>query len=427
MKFGTDGIRGIFGKEITEKEAFLCGSALSRDKKIKVLIGRDTRIGGKRLTYAFACGLKQNGSTAVDAGICTTPGIAYLTKKLGFDYGVAVTASHNPPEYNGIKIFSCKGEKISPQTERKISTKRRENFDETLILKGVKPDNCLLNEEIVKNYVDFLSEAGGCLNGLSVVLDTAEGAAYKIAPTSFENSGAKVKAICASGDGRKINVGCGALHVENLKKQVLQTGASIGFAFDGDADRVVAVDKFGNIIDGDKMLYILSLYYKKHGKLNDDCVVGTIYTNSAVQEELEKNDIKLFRAKVGDKFVYEKMIQSGAVVGGEKSGHIILNNLHCTGDGILTAKILCRCLIDDEKLFYSHKNLKLYPQINVNLDNSQIKTGIKDCEKTAIIGGCKIRIIIRKSGTEKKTRITVEGEKYAKEISDAIIREIKKG
>mgnify|MGYP004661944563 FL=1 len=427
MKFGTDGIRGIFGKEITEKEAFLCGSALSRGKKINVLIGRDTRIGGKQLTYAFACGLKQNGSTAVDVGICPTSGIAFLTKKLGFDYGVSVTASHNPPEYNGIKIFSCKGEKISPQIERKISSERREDFDETLVLKGEKPENCLLNEEIVKHYVDFLSGVGGDLSGLSVVLDVAEGAAYKIAPTAFENSGVKVKAIFSSGDGSKINVGCGALHVENLKKQVLGNGADIGFAFDGDADRVVAVDKFGEVIDGDKMLYILSLYYKNCGNLTNDCAVGTIYTNSGVQEELEKNAIKLFRSKVGDKFVYEKMKQTGAVVGGEKSGHIILNNLHCTGDGILTAKILCRCLLDDEKLFYSHKNLKLYPQINVNLDNSQIKTGIKDYEKTAIIGGCKVRIIIRKSGTEKKTRITVEGENYAKEISDAIIKEIKKG
>ena len=427
MKFGTDGIRGIFGEEITEKEAFLCGSALSRGKKIKVLIGRDTRTGGKQLAYAFACGLKQNGSSAVDAGICTTPGIAYLTKKLGFDYGVSVTASHNPPKYNGIKIFSCKGEKISPQTERKISNERRENFDETLILKGEKPENCLLNEAVVKNYVEFLSDAGGNLSGLSVVLDAAEGAAYKIASTVFENSGAKVKAIFSNGDGRKINVGCGALHVENLKKQVLYEGADIGFAFDGDADRVVAVDKSGKIIDGDKMLYILSLYYKSRGILANDCCVGTIYTNSGVQEELEKSGIKLLRAKVGDKFVCEKMKQTGAVVGGEKSGHIILNNLHCTGDGILTAKILCRCLLDDEGVFYSHKNLKLCPQINVNLDNADIKTGIKDYETTAIIDGCKIRIIIRKSGTEKKTRITVEGEKYAKEISDVIIKEIKKG
>lgn len=426
MKFGTDGIRGIYGKEITEKDAYLCGSALSRGKKIKVLIGRDTRVGGKALTRAFVCGIKQNGSSAVDVGVCTTPGIAYLTKKSGFNYGVSVTASHNPPEYNGIKIFSGEGTKISQQTELKILNGQKHCLNKTPIIQNTNPKNYVLNEAMVKNYVDFLIETGKNLNELRVVLDVAEGAAYKIAPTVFEKSGAKVDTLFGCGDGSKINVGCGALFIENLKERVLKTKADIGFAFDGDADRITAVDKYGEVIDGDKILYILSLYYKKRGELTNDSVVGTVYTNTGIQEALGKNGIKLFRSKVGDKYVYEKMKQTGSVIGGEKSGHIILRNLHCTGDGVLTAKTLSECLIKDKELFYSYKSLKLYPQINVNVNNGEIKDGIEECEKTITVDGCAIRIIIRRSGTEKKTRITVEGEKNTKEIIDNLLKEIKK-
>lgn len=407
--FGTDGIRGIAGKELCNALAKVVGNALCQIKdKPKILIGRDTRPSGSKLEKAFISGAILGGAEVYDLKIVPTPCVSYLTKKLGFDFGVVITASHNPAEYNGIKIFGANGIKITDEEEVKIESKMK-----TLTkCEGGKVFD--LSAE-VKNYENFLKRA--CkenLSGLKIVLDCACGASYKLAPKLFKRLGAEV--IMASSGG-EINKNCGCTHLENLKLVMEKHSADLGFAFDGDADRVIAMDKNLNIIDGDKIIYLLALWHKKSGKPIRE-VVGTVMTNSKIEELLLAQNITLKRTPVGDKYIIDEMLLAGQPIGGEQAGHIIQGEKLSTGDGMLTALSLTEIYAKDLDFFEQNTIFDVFPQENAEIiinnikvkafmkNESVVKTLEKYQKQLSGIG----RMLVRPSGTEPKIRIMVESK-----------------
>ncbi len=417
--FGTDGIRGIYGKDLTTQLAEKVGNAICQIKEnVKIIIGRDTRTSGAKLKNAFIQGAIQGGATIYDVGIVPTSCISYLTKTLNLDYGIVITASHNPKEYNGIKVFGNNGIKISDSEEIKI---------ENNLNSQIKKSNgkCLNLTKEVSIYEKFLKSATNInFQGLKVVLDCANGASKTIAPKIFKLLGASVQAINTKGE---INLNCGATHIEALQQNM--NGADIGFSFDGDADRVIMIDKNGNIIDGDKIIYLLALWYKKNG-FEIKKVIGTILTNSKIEELLIQEDIELVRTQVGDKYIIEEMLKSGKTIGGEQAGHIIIGDKHITGDGILTSIILCSILISDPIFFEKCLKVQLYPQANeeVKTKNFKAKTVLESENiKKAILKAKNFgRVIVRPSGTEPKIRIMVESINHSKELAKQIKEEIEK-
>ena len=397
IKFGTDGIRAVVGRKFSEKECFRCGTAF---KNKVILIGRDTRASGERLKNAFICGVESVGGKVLDIGVCSTPGVAYLTIKNNCDFGVVISASHNGYKYNGIKIFNSIGEKISSTQERRIEKFLNRTDVSAFVCKNRATKLDLLP------YINFLCGDMRKINK-TVVLDCANGAVSEIAPKVFSSVGCKVYSMSHTPNGRNINLRCGATCITRLRKTVVNLQADLGFAFDGDGDRVIAVDKTGNVFDGDKIIYILAKNTLKKGEK----VVGTIYSNEALSLALKKLGIKFFRANVGDKNVRKVMKTKQCVLGGEPAGHIILNKYLPTGDGLLTSIILTKiCAINkarlsdfvDYKPFYQAKANLFY---NEDFDLAKVKLCVSKI-KRGLAG--KVRIVVRKSGTEPCVRVLVE-------------------
>ena len=412
--FGTDGIRGIVNEDLGFEVAFKCGNALSTVKSHPtVLIGRDTRISGEYLTHAVTLGVMSGGGNVIDMGVMPTAAVAYLTKNIRADFGVVISASHNPREYNGIKVFGSDGYKLSDKDEERLER----CFINTRISGFPNIGRSRTGYGLYKRYVRFLvGLSKNRFDGIRVVLDTANGAAYKIAPAVFRALGADVVAINSKNDGMKINVESGALNPEGLAKRMKKYGADIGFAFDGDADRLITVLPDGRVIDGDMMLYMLAAHFKREGRLSADAVVGTSHTNMAIEHALGRLGIKLVRADVGDKYVLAKLLDLGLNLGAEQSGHIIIKDFHTTGDGILSAISILNMMKDEQKTLAELMDIELYPQVNLNvtvsdklkiMNNQGLANAISHHQKE--LGGHG-RIMVRASGTEPKIRIMVEGD-----------------
>ena len=411
--FGTDGIRGEFGKGLTENIAFLCGNRLgySADGGT-IVVGRDNRPSGEVLAKALIDGITTAGANVIDLGIVTTPNVAFTTVDNKANYGVAITASHNPWQYNGIKVFDYNGRKLENIEEIEIEKHIDEGKAYEAEVKGTVENG----QHYVQEYVDDLCRLIGQLKGLKVVLDCSNGAISKTAKSVFDRLGADCIAYNTEQDGHKINEGCGALYPEFIVSKVLENKADIGLCFDGDADRVIAVDNKGKKVDGDSIIYIIGRDLKEQGRLTNNAVVGTLHTNMGVEKSLAKIGIRLERTDIGDHFVVERMLKEDLLVGGEQSGHIILREFSNTGDGILAGLYLSK-LIKSKGISLSDLDDSVhYPQENINIITEKKKEILADEEVKAFVKqieeelGDKGRIMLRASGTEPKIRIMAECE-----------------
>ncbi len=432
LYFGTDGLRGITPSELSFDVAYKCGNALSSLKNSPtVLIGRDTRVSGEYLTLAVASGVLSGGGNVIDLGVIPTAGVAYLARTLGADYGVVISASHNPKEYNGVKVFDGNGYKLGDKEEERIERCFiRNKINDFPAIGRFKAE-----PNYFKKYEEFLiSSSSHSLKGLTVVLDGANGAACRIAPAVFRKLGAWVVASNCSDDGMKINENCGALYPQTLAKRMKRYKADVGFAFDGDSDRLMAVSADGRVIDGDMIIYMLAKHFKAKGKLSSDTVVGTSHTNMAIEHALNRAGIGFLRTDIGDKYVLAKLVEKELSLGGEQSGHVILKDLHSTGDGILTAIAVANMMVESGKSLSELFDIELYPQVNINVPvsdklkvmNSQILS--HEVAHLQSLLGEKGRIMVRASGTEPKIRIMVESEDKAlnKEYSEILLNTVKK-
>ena len=416
--FGTDGIRGVVNDELTFNLAYNCGNALGDTKhNPTIIIGSDTRITASYLTLAFAGGAMSAGAKVVDVGVCPTAGIAYITKFVGADYGVVISASHNPAEYNGIKIFDSNGYKLGDRREEMLEKRFiHQKFQTFPNIGTYEQDFSLVN--LYLNYLKTLSN--GPLKGLKIVLDGSNGASHKVAPAVFRGLGAQVVATNCKNDGLKINKDCGSLHPKVLAKNVLKYGADLGLSFDGDSDRLIAVDENGRVVDGDMIVYVLAKYLKSKGKLKNNYVIGTSHTNMGIEESLKKEGINMLRTDVGDKYVLAKLLETKSSLGGEQSGHIILPEHSTTGDGILAGILLANVLKETGKKLSELVDCELYSQCNVNcvvvdkmhaINSEEL---IKAIDRYEDMLGEGSRIMVRVSGTEPKIRIMVECKDYDK-------------
>ncbi|AFA49152.1 phosphoglucosamine mutase [Acetobacterium woodii] len=419
--FGTDGVRGIYEQELTLELAFQLGQAgasvLGKNAHCpKIVIGMDTRISGRALEQALSDGIRSVGGTVICVGVLPTPAIAVLTRQLKADAGVVISASHNPYEFNGIKFFNNQGFKLPDAVENEIEAIILEKKAVTLkdggtISQFEKPEVYYL-DHIKKALKDDLS-------GLKVVMDCANGAAYAIAPDFFRSLNAEVIVMGADPDGKNINAGCGSTHLEPLQNRVLKEKADIGIAFDGDADRCLAVDNNGNIIDGDKIMNLIAGQMKCSQTLKKDTVVVTVMSNIGLDMALSAVGCKTIKTNVGDRYVLEAMVEGGYNLGGEQSGHLILLDHNTTGDGMLTALLLLELLKKDGRDAYTLGNLMtVFPQILVNakVGNTKKMDYLKDqliqkriSEVEAHFHG-QGRVLIRPSGTEPLVRVMIEGQ-----------------
>lgn len=430
--FGTDGLRGKVNEELTFNVAYKIGNALSILKENPtILVGSDTRISNSYLTLGLSGGALSGGANVIDVGIIPTAGLAYLTKELNADYGVVISASHNSAEYNGIKIFNDKGYKLGDVEEERIER----CFIHDKINDFPNIGTYTQDFSLVKLYRDFLvNSATVNLSGKTIVLDCAHGAALRIAPEVFRKLGANVIASNSTNEGLKINDKCGATCPENLVKKVFRYKADMGFAFDGDADRLIAVDENGKIIDGDTIIFGLAKYFYGKGMLKGNTIVGTSHTNMAIENSLKEIGINMIRTDIGDKYVLSKLIERNLSLGGEQSGHIILKDYHTTGDGILSAIMVANTLVERNINFSTAFNINLYPQTNLNvvvtdkfriINNEELSRIVSKYNQELLGKG---RLMIRASGTEPKIRIMVESadkdlnNKIAKIIYDLIIK-----
>lgn len=445
--FGTDGFRGVAGKELTAIQAFRIGRFLGwylkreRGRKIKAVIGKDTRLSSYMLEYAVASGLASSGADSYILHVTTTPSVSYICKADSFDIGIMISASHNPYYDNGIKIITSDGKKLGDDISDKIELYIDRDF-KALHLDGELPFET--GDEIGKivdyyggrnRYIGYLiSIAKSSFKCLKIGLDLANGSTHMIGKSVFSALGARVVSINDTPNGTNINENAGSTSIESLRRLVLDKELDVGFAFDGDGDRCIAIDKSGEIIDGDKILYILGKELRSQGALKDDTIVTTVMSNLGLYRALDEQLIKYEKTKVGDRFVYECMSQNGYTLGGEQSGHIIISKYATTGDGILTALLLCESMVSNNKgLSELSREVLLLPQlttsINVRskeevLNNRMVLEEIKNAEKTIKNMG---RIMVRASGTEPKIRIMVEADtmELCKELTDKIVSKIR--
>ena len=433
--FGTDGIRGVVGVELTCELALKLGRALcnilseSGRYRPKILIGCDTRASSDMLTAAVASGICAEGGDVLLCGVCSTPAVAYLVKKHKFDAGVMISASHNPYQYNGIKIFASDGFKLSDELETQIEDIIFAPMRQYLPSRIGKIENL---SGAVDEYIDYLvSSFGISLAGIKVGIDCANGSASATAKKLFKRLDAECYMTADAPNGENINLECGSTCLDRVKALVKEKKLDLGVAFDGDADRCLAVDSEGREVDGDFIMAILALDLLAEGKLNKNTVVGTLATNMGFIKFCEKNGINYISSKIGDRYVLEMMNQEGYSLGGEQSGHIILRELATTGDGLLTAIALLSCIKKSGKsLNELRKVMKEYPQRTANIKASKsdklaflVDTEIKEILDEA---NSKIkangRILARPSGTEPLIRIMVEGE--SEELIDTILTDV---
>lgn len=433
--FGTDGARGIVGSELTADISMKIGASaayvLGENKKIKVIVGMDTRYSGDMLACAVNAGLLSMGADVIFVGVVPTPAVSFLVTHLNADMGVMISASHNPAKYNGIKLFNNKGYKLDDEIEEKI---------EHYILDEELPEcmsigNYERNEDLKNEYVDFLYSLASDYDGIKLVVDCANGSASATAPALFKKLNVNAKIIFDNPDGVNINDNCGSTHLEALISKVKKTGADLGIAYDGDADRCLLVTDDGDVIDGDYILAICGKYLKENGKLDNNTIVGTVMSNLGLRKFCESENINFVAAKVGDRYVLEEMLDNDYVIGGEQSGHVIFKEYANTGDGELTSLMVLNILSEKMcKLSELASIMNKYPQVLVNVnvtregkasfgDDAEINALIKKYETELNGDG---RILIRASGTENLIRVMIEGKnteeisKMANDIADLI-------
>ena len=440
--FETDGVRGIANQyPMTPEMAMKIGQAVSYVLKKKVhrsriVIGKDTRLSGYMLESALVAGITSMGADVVSIGPLPTPGIAFITTNLDADAGIVISASHNPFEDNGIKIFS--------KTGHKLADKQEIDIEELIFSKNISEKLCPPTEigkayrenDPLGRYIVFLKQTfpkNLSLEGMKVVIDCANGATYKVAPLLFREMRADLITLNANPDGMNINLNCGALHPEGLAKKVLRSSSDIGLAFDGDGDRLIVVDERGNIVSGDQVMAICTEDLKEEGTLKNNTLVTTVMSNLGLSIAMEKMGVKQVRSKVGDRYVLEEMLKEDAVIGGEESGHLLFLNHHTTGDGILSALQLLSVIKKKKKpLSELAKIMKVFPQVTINVnvkskpplgEQPEIMDVIKEVEKTL---GNQGRVLVRYSGTQSMCRVMVEGptkketEKFAGSIAEVV-------
>jgi len=430
--FGTDGVRGIANKDLTADFAYKLGYAATiilageTDHKPKILIGCDTRISCGMLETAMAAGICSAGADVHLCGVLPTPGVAYLTKKYRYDAGVVISASHNSFEYNGIKLFSKSGFKLPDAIEDKIEALVL-SYDEKERMNpiGNNVGQRIFDTTAAHLYSEHLKRRQGCdLSGLRIAVDCANGAASAIAPRLFQDLGAVVFSTATEPNGININDNCGSTHMDNLRKLVLREGCDIGFAFDGDADRLLVTDSLGKLVDGDMIMALLGLDMKKKGLLKSDTIVATVMSNLGLSIMAKEQSLSLEKTKVGDRYVLEKMLESDFNLGGEQSGHVILLDHATTGDGILTSLALLRAFLSaGEPLSEMVKVITILPQVLLPavISESKKEEAMKDEALLAAIAkyeaqlGDSGRVLVRASGTEPMIRVMLEG-KNQKEI-----------
>ena len=444
--FGTDGIRGIANRDLSIQRSAQVGQALATvlrerlgEKKPKVFIGKDTRQSSDMIGAALAAGLCAGGADCVDLGVVPTPAVAYLTVAHGMDAGVMISASHNPFQYNGIKVFGPKGYKLTDREEQEI---------EDMILDGAIPvhraeageiGRYSHNEQLAEEYIAHIAASlpgEKPLSGMRVLADCANGSASRTAAALFEKLGADADIICQDPDGVNVNRDCGSTHIDQLRERVRKGGYALGVAFDGDADRCLAVDETGALVDGDQMIAIFAAQMKKQGTLRGNTAVVTVMSNYGFMNFARENDITVKTTKVGDRYVLETMLAEGYNIGGEQSGHIIFTDHMTTGDGQLSAVQLMGVMKETGKpLSELTKVITILPQVLVNMEATvdmkaglteslEISAAVKACEEELKGEG---RVLIRPSGTEPLIRVMVEGpdQQQITDIANRIVTAIR--
>ena len=440
--FGTDGVRGIANTELTNELAYKLGKfgayVLTKEThhKARILIGKDTRISGDMLESSLIAGILSAGCDVIKVGVVPTPAIAYLVRHLKVDAGVMISASHNPVEYNGIKFFNGNGFKLSDEIEDEIEDFIINGLDLEKIISGAEIGRKTEMHKAGELHAEYVkSTAFADLSGLKVAIDCANGAAFDVAQSALIALGAEVDAFYCEPDGLNINKNCGSTHTEVIGKIVKNGNYHAGLAFDGDADRLLAVDENGELVDGDKIMTICGISMKSRGLLPKDTVVTTVMSNIGMDEAFRKNDLKAIKASVGDRYVLEEMVKGGYALGGEQSGHIIFLNTNTTGDGLMTAiQLLCVLKESGKTMSELASVMTIYPQVlkNAHVKNENkmayqndevIMDKIRDVEAYFHGNG---RVLIRPSGTEPLVRVMIEGseldvlETYADELKALI-------
>ena len=442
--FGTDGVRGIAGSELTIELAMKLGQAgayvLTKEQSHQptIIVGCDTRISGGMLASALMAGICSVGANAIYVGVAPTPAIAYLTRKHKVDAGVVISASHNPMEFNGIKFFNGDGYKLSDNLEDEIEALIRNDMEDVDFPIGPGIGKVEYRLDIVDEYIRYQEKTVPVdLSKLKIVVDCAEGASSYTSVQTLKDLGADLIAIHTSPDGTNINANCGSTHMDELRARVVSEKADVGIAFDGDADRMLAVDENGNLIDGDIVMAICGNYLKKKGKLAKDTIVVTVMSNLGFSIMGKKEGIHVEKTKVGDRYVLENMLENGYNLGGEQSGHVIFLDDNTTGDGLLTALHLLQVMVDTgKKLSELSTVMEVLPQALVNakvpnhkkesyMEYSEIADAIKELEDKFAGEG---RVLIRPSGTEPLVRVMIEGkdqaviDEEARKLADLIMK-----
>ena len=432
--FGTDGIRLEGTKEEFFEIGKKFGEAISSTKVLKIVLGRDTRPSGKTIREGILTGI--TNAQIFDLGVVSTPCIAFMTKAIGADLGVVLTASHNPESFNGIKVFDKNGQKLSEPHEKELEQKLQnidKNHKNQQNFGKKQAKNVKITKITPQKYISHIINLSKKLKDFEVAIDVSGGASEKLAKAVFEKLGARVHIIGRSKD-HKINDGCGCLHLEHLKHYMKNYGVPIGFAYDGDADRVLAINEKLEVVDGDRFLFILAQELKRQGKLKNDCIVTTVMSNLALIQELKKRGISTSITPVGDKYVIEEMNHLDASLGGEQSGHIITKDVCGSGDGLLLSVLISNLVFSSKKSLSELSRLELFPQFQqsfktlqsqIILDSNELKSKVKEFEEYLGEDG---RILIRKSGTEPKLRLLVEAKnnRKAKKVFCSLAKLIEK-
>lgn len=442
--FGTDGVRGIANKELTPELAFklgrIGGHVLTKDidGKAQILVGRDTRISGHMLESALIAGILSTGVEVMTLGVISTPGVAYLTRVMNAAAGVMISASHNPVADNGIKFFGADGYKLTDEQEEEVERLLGEEEDTMPRPTGADVGSVSEYFEGGHKYIQYLKQTvDEEFTGIHVALDCANGATSSLATHVFADLEADLSTMGASPNGLNINEGVGSTHPEELSKLVLEKGADIGLAFDGDGDRLIAIDEKGKIVDGDQIMFIIGRFLREEGRLKSNTIVSTVMSNLGFYKALEQHDMKSVKTDVGDRYVVEEMIKGNYNLGGEQSGHIVLFDYNTTGDGLLTGLQLVNIMkLTGRTLSDLASEMNVYPQQLVNVrvtdkhavtDNARVASVIAEVEKEMAGNG---RVLVRPSGTEPLVRVMVEApteaecKNYVEKIAEAVREEM---
>ena len=438
--FGTDGFRGEANVDLTYEHAVKIGRFLGwyygkkNDKKCRIVIGKDTRRSSYMFEYALVTGITASGADAYLMHVTTTPSVAYITKVDEFDCGIMISASHNPFYDNGIKLLNGKGEKMEEDTIAEVEKFLDGEYGELPIATKEEIGRTVDYVAGRNRYVGYLiSNVSYSMKNIKVGLDCSNGSSWQIAKSVFDALGAETHVINNAPDGTNINTNCGSTHIEVLQEYVKEKGLDVGFAFDGDADRCLAVDNEGNVVDGDLILYVCGCYLKERGELNNNTIVTTVMSNLGLYKALDKKGISYEKTAVGDKYVYENMMKNDHVIGGEQSGHIIFSKYAATGDGVLTALMIMEVILNKKKpLSELLKEVTIFPQLlenvrvtdkNAAMNDEEVLAEAKKVEEELGDDG---RILLRQSGTEPLVRVMVEAEtdelcqKYVKQVADVV-------